>query len=351
LWCRQGACTTKLCTPFAKTPLAFVTHAELNSFERLEKFLFIGGPPVKLQFMPNRELLRQARRAALTGIVSSAGLSAAKISAGVIGHSYALLAEGIESAGDSIAGLVVLLGLVEAERPPDAEHPYGHSRSEDVAGKTISTMMFASGAILLWTNAHGLIDELFWNVPRPVPEVWVLWVAGLSLVVKGALFAYKVRVANRLRSVALKADAWNDFTDALSALAVIAGLFLVRAGALWADRASALLVSFVIMYTAYIVSDSASAALLDQQAPAEVLEHLRRLVLAVPGVAGVEKLLDRRSGLIYFVDLHLEVDGNMPVREAHALGHRVKAHVQAERPDIADVLVHLEPEDLGPDGD
>ncbi len=292
-----------------------------------------------------RDQFLQAQRAAIIGIVSSAGLAALKIAAGVLGHSYGLVAEGVESGGDSIAGVVVLVGLNEAMRPPDDEHPYGHTRSEDVAGKTISTMMFVSGVILLWTNAHGLVEELAWNVPRVAPDPWVLWIAALSLVVKGALFAYKLRVAGQLRSVALKADAWNDFADTLSACAVIVGLVVVRLGYMWADRASALAVSLLIMFTAHWVSSSASAALLDQQAPPDVLEHLRTLAMAVPGVAGVEKLLARRSGLIYFVDLHLEVNGDMSVREAHALGHRVKAHLQAARTDIADVLVHLEPAD------
>src|SRR5579864_8522079 len=107
----------------------------------------------------NRDQFKQARRAAITGIVCSTFLATVKIAAGVFGHSYALVAEGVESGGDSIAGLVVLFGIAEAVRPPDAEHPYGHSRSEDVAGKTISTMMFVSGVILLWTNAQGLIEE------------------------------------------------------------------------------------------------------------------------------------------------------------------------------------------------
>lgn len=204
-------------------------------------------------------------------------------------------------------------------------------------------MMFVSGVILLWTNAHGLIEELVWNVPRVAPDPWVLWIAALSFVLKMMLFIYKLGVAGKLRSVALKADAWNDFADTLSALAVIIGLIIVRQGNLWADRVSALVVSFLIMFTAHWVSSSASAALLDQQAPDDVLEHLRTLALSVPGVAGVEKLLARRSGLIYFVDLHLEVNGDMSVRDAHALGHRVKSHLQAARADIADVLVHLEP--------
>jgi cation diffusion facilitator family transporter len=291
----------------------------------------------------NQELVKPLRRAALTGIVGSSVLACVKIVAGATGHSHAMIADGIESGADAVTGVVVLFGLAVATQPPDEEHPYGHTRAEDVAGKTVSTLMLVSAVLLLWTNVQNIYDELAHGVPRHVPESWTLPIMCVSLAVKGALFAYKLHVGRRLRSMAVVADAWNDFTDVISAVAVLVGLSLARMGYLWADRAGAIVVSLLIMYTAHMVSRAASAALLDQQAPPEVLQALRETALAVPGVAGVEKLLARRSGLMYFVDLHLEVEGGMPVRDAHALGHDVKAKLQASRPDIADVLIHLEP--------
>ncbi len=287
--------------------------------------------------------LNQVRRAALAGILGSGVLAAVKVLAGVFGHSHGMIADGVESCGDAVAGLVVLFGLSVAEKPPDDEHPYGHSRAEDVAGNTISTMMLVSGSVLLWSNLQGFYDDMITGAPRPMPHVWTIWLILISLLVKGGLFVYKRGVGKRVRSVSLRADAWNDFTDSISAVAVLAGLLLTRAGYAWADRAGAIVVSLLIMYTAHLVSRAASAALLDQQAPQEVLTELRETALAMPGVMGVEKLLARRSGLMYFVDLHLEVDGNMPVSVAHTLGHAVKARLKASRPDIADVLIHLEP--------
>lgn len=290
-----------------------------------------------------RDQLNQVRRAALAGILGSSVLSVVKILAGVVGHSYAMIADGVESCGDAVAGLVILLGLSVAEKPPDDEHPYGHSRAEDIAGNTISTMMLVSGILLLWSNVQGLVEDLSGKTPRPIPHVWTIWLILLSLVVKGCLFVYKRNVGARIRSVSLRADAWNDFNDSISAAVVFFGLIFARAGYIWADRAGAIVVSLLIMYTAHAVSRAASAALLDQQAPPEVLRELRETARAVPGVKDVEKLLARRSGLMYFVDLHLEVDGAMPVRDAHALGHVVKSRLQASRPDIAGVLIHLEP--------
>lgn len=291
----------------------------------------------------NRELVKPLRHATLIGIVGSSLLAGVKIVAGLAGHSHAMLADGIESGGDAVTGAVVLFGLAVATQPPDEEHPYGHTRAEDVAGKTVTTLMLVSGIMLLWTNVQNIYEELAHDAPRSVPEGWTIPIMLVSLAVKSALFAYKLHVSGRLNSMSVAADAWNDFTDVISAAAVLVGLILARMGHLWADRAGAIVVALLIMYTAHVVSRAASAALLDQQAPPEVLQQLRETAMAVPGVAGVEKLLARRSGLMYFVDLHLEVDGSMPVRDAHALGHSVKEKLQASRKDIADVLIHLEP--------
>ncbi len=290
-----------------------------------------------------REQLNQVRRAAWAGIIGATTLAVLKIVAGLTGHSFALIADGVEACGDAVSGMIVLFGVNVAEQPPDDEHPYGHSRAEDIAGSTISTMMLVSGFLLLWSNALGLYNDVNDKTVHPIPHVWTIWLILFSLLVKICLFIYKRRVGASVRSVSLRADSWNDFNDSVSALVVLAGLVLSRAGFEWADRAGAIIVSLLIIYTSRMVSRTAHAALLDQQAPPEVLEELRNTTRSVEGVVDVEKLLARRSGLMYFVDLHLEVDGSMSVREAHALGHVVKARLKESRPDIADVLIHLEP--------
>ena len=145
--------------------------------------------------------LNQVRRAAWAGIIGATALAVLKLIAGFVGHSFALMADGIEACGDAISGMVVLFGVNVAEQPPDAEHPYGHSRAEDVAGNTISTMMLVSGFILLWTNVQGLYEDLHASIEHPRPHEWILWLILFSLVVKGALFIYNRRVGASVRSV------------------------------------------------------------------------------------------------------------------------------------------------------
>src|ERR1043165_274008 len=114
----------------------------------------------------NQELVKPLRRAALTGIVGSSVLACVKIVAGATGHSHAMIADGIESGADAVTGVVVLFGLAVATQPPDEEHPYGHTRAEDVAGKTVSTLMLVSAVLLLWTNVQNIYDETAPGVPR-----------------------------------------------------------------------------------------------------------------------------------------------------------------------------------------
>jgi cation diffusion facilitator family transporter len=260
-----------------------------------------------------------------------------------MGHSNAVFADGVESAGDCIASFVVLAGMGVAVLPADPGHPYGHGRAEQVAASTVATLMFASGAGLLVANAEALLAAR----SQEPPASYTLGAIAASIVLKLALSAYKLGTARRAGSAALRADAWNDAMDVLSGLAVLGGILAARNGVLWADRAAALAVAVMILITAGHLYLSSGRGLLDEQAPGELLERLRGTALAVPGVTGVEKLLARRAGLHYFVDLHLEVPPEMPVREAHRIGHEVKRRLMEAQPEVADVLVHLEPHDPG----
>lgn len=279
------------------------------------------------------------RRAAWLGILGSGALGLMKLVAGILGNSHGVLADSVESLCDSVASVVVLVGTNVALRPPDLEHPYGHDRAEGVAGSTIATIMFISGILLAATNVQSLLQ----GVPQPLPETYTLWLMLPAVSLKGALFLYKLNVGRKTGSVAVTSDAWNDFVDILSGLVVLAGLFGARANIAWADRAAAIAVTAMILYTAVRLYLTAARAQLDQQAPEPFLHSLRTTAVSVPGVAGVEKLFARRAGLMYFVDLHLELPPDMPVSDAHRIGHEVKDKLLVEHEEVADVLVHIEP--------
>ena len=282
----------------------------------------------------------QARRAAMIGVGVSLGLGALKLAGGWFGHSVALVVDAAHSLGDTFLSGVILAALILAERPPDREHPYGHSRAETVAAAFV--------AFFLILIALGLGLEVFtsWQRPHPPPELFTLAVAGCGALLQEGLYHYGSGVARRTGSRALLATAWDYRLDALGSLVVLAGVALARwGGPTWhgADEIAALVVASMILWIGCRLFWDSFQELLDRQADPALLESVRREALATAGVLGVETLRVRKSGLEYLVDIHVEVDPEQTVRQSHAIAHAVKAHLLNAVLLVKDVLVHIEP--------
>jgi cation diffusion facilitator family transporter len=274
------------------------------------------------------------------GLAVNFSLGAAKLFAGLVGNSFALLSDAVNSLGDSLTSIVVLYALRVAQRPADAEHPYGHTRAEAIAASNVALVIILSGLVVGWESLQRL------GTIHPAPPVWTLWIAAANAVIKEGLYRYKVRVGRRIGSVAIIANAWDHRSDALCSLAVLAGLSLVRWGGpalADADEAAALFVVVAILTAGIRLFCSASSELMDPQADPEFVAQIRGVATAVPGVYAVEKLWVRKTGLEYLADIHIEVDGQMAVEEGHRIGHDVKDRLLDGFPALRDVLVHLEP--------
>ncbi|GIX00343.1 MAG: hypothetical protein KatS3mg111_3675 [Pirellulaceae bacterium] len=286
------------------------------------------------------DIYRQVTRAAAAGLGINLSLGGIKLISGWYGHSLALMADAVNSLGDSIATLVVIAALYVARRPADAEHPYGHTRAEGIAATTVATLIIVSGSFVVWEG----IERLF--AAPEVPAMWTLWVAGTNVLLKEALFRYHLHVGQRTGSASLLANAWDHRADALSALAALGGLGLIYwRGAAWvsADAAASMFVGLIIIVSGMHQFRVSSSELMDLQADTDLVEAIQRVAEGIDGVEGVETLWVRKSGLEYFVDIHIEVDPHLTVYAGHAIGHRVKARLLEEFPRIRDVLVHLEP--------
>jgi cation diffusion facilitator family transporter len=278
--------------------------------------------------------------AALVGVAINLSLGVVKLAGGILGGSFALISDAVNSIGDVVTSLVVLFALYFAQRPADDEHPYGHTRAEAIAATNV--------ALLVILSAIGIGWEAFRRIGQSheVPPHWTLWIAGGSALVKEWLYRYKVNVAKQTGSSALIANAWDHRSDALCSLAVLAGLMAVRFGGphmLWADEGAALVVVAAIVWTGIQLFRTSANELMDSQADQEVLSAVRETARGVPGVMGVEKLRLRKSGLEYLADLHLEVTPEMTVDAGHRIGHLVKDRLLEQFPKLRDVLVHLEP--------
>ena len=233
----------------------------------------------------------------------------------------------------------MLYALHVAQRPPDDDHPYGHTRAEAVAGLSVALLIIVSAVIVLWQAGSQLLTV------HNAPAAWTLWVAGANVAIKEALYQYKVRVGRRTGANALIANAWDHRADALCSLAVLTGLAVVRLGGpayVWADEAAAIVVAVVIIWSGVGLYARAASELLDPQADAGLVQAIRGVAQEVAGVRGVEKLWVRKTGLEYLADIHIEVGPQLSVEDGHGIGHRVKDALVA-RFALRDVLVHLEP--------
>jgi cation diffusion facilitator family transporter len=280
------------------------------------------------------------QRVAVAGMLVSGALALIKIGAGLAGHSTAVVADGLESAGDVIASGFVLFGLTMAAKPADEEHPYGHGRIETLTGLVIGFVLIAGGGLISWASIRRV------GQPTEAVHAFVIGPLVLSLAAKMGLAFTKFRYGRRLSSAALTADAWNDAMDCLSAVAALiaVGLTLTDpARFAEADRYGGFVVGLIVITAGLRVSRETGIQLMDTMPDEAWIASIRAAAQSVEGVVGVEKCYARKTGLKYHVDLHLEVDPDMTVRRSHQIAHAVQLCILGRLDWVADVLVHVEP--------
>jgi cation diffusion facilitator family transporter len=279
-------------------------------------------------------------RSSLVGIVTNFFLALSKCLAGFVGHSFALVADGIESLSDVFSSTIVYIGLSVALRPPDKTHPYGHGKAEPLSAAVVSLAM-AGAAIAIAVESITLI-----RTPHPLPQPYTLWILLVVVALKLFLSRYVFSIAHNIDSTAVRVDAWHHLTDAITSLFALIGISVALiTGNAAADDWAALCASPVILLNAWRQLQSPLAEILDTAPPPEIEQHVREVAALVPGVVGLEKCFVRKVGFRYYVDLHVIVNGDITVRSGHAISHVVEDRVLASVVRVAKVLVHIEPEE------
>jgi cation diffusion facilitator family transporter len=282
------------------------------------------------------------RRLALLSVSVGIVLSAVKIFVGLRSGSASVLSDGLESTGDVLSSAIVYFGLWLASKPADKEHPYGHGRYETLAGLAVGGILLLAGAGIFW---HGLTSAHRHSY-LPFYALYPLFAA---VVLKIVLATLKFRVGRSILSTSLEADAWHDMTDLLSTcIALLAvGVSLLdpqRFGN--ADQLGGIAIGIIVITLSVQVVRRTIDNLLDTMPESEKLADIRRTALRVPGTMGIEKCYARRTGLRYHVDLHLEVDPALTVRESHEIATQVRFAIKENLLWVADVLIHVEPSPL-----
>ncbi|HMD70932.1 MAG TPA: cation diffusion facilitator family transporter [Bryobacteraceae bacterium] len=280
------------------------------------------------------------QRIAALGMAVSGTLAVVKVVTGLAGHSTAVVADGLESGGDVFSSGFVLLGLTLAARPPDEDHPYGHGRIEILTGLLIGLILTAGGALI----SYGAIERV--GRPREALAAYVVWPLAASLVARACMALTKFHFGRKLKSSALTADAWHETTDAVSAIVALIAVGLTLTDPvrfLNADRFGGFVVGLIVISAGVRVAYETAMQLIDTMPAPALMKEIRSAALAEAGVRGVEKCFARKTGMRYHVDLHLEVDPEMTVRQSHEIAHRVQQRVLTTLDWVAGVLVHVEP--------
>lgn len=282
----------------------------------------------------------KALRTTQIGIVISIILVFVKAISGHLGHSYALIADATETGADVISSAFLFFALRIAVRPPDEQHPYGHGKAEPIAAVIIS--LFLIGAAF-WIGFHAI--EML-ETPHDLPKKFTLAVLLIVIVVKEFMFRYVLAVGNKLNSQAVIADAYHHRSDAITSIAAFVGItiaLIAGKGYESADDWAALLAAILIIYNAIGIIRPALGEIMDAAPPAEINTKVRELAAEVSEVKEVEKCFVRKMGFDYFVDLHIQVDGLLTVKQGHAIAHEVKNKLLHSSLDVRDALIHVEP--------
>lgn len=274
------------------------------------------------------------------GLLVNAVLVLVKLLSGIVGHSYALVADAIESAADIFSSLIVWGGLRISSRSADAVYPYGYGKAEPLAAVVVALMLMGA-AIGISIQA---VREI--GTPHVTPAPFTLGVLVGVIVIKELLFRRVLGTGLEVGSRVLAADAWHHRSDALTSLAAGVGISVALIGGEeWAeaDDWAALVAAGIILVNGSRILWPAVGDLMDRRPDGDVLERIRGIALEVPGVQGIESLKVRRSGLVLYFTIHVEADPEMPLREAHILSGMVKSALRSAMPEIQGGVVHMEP--------
>ena len=286
---------------------------------------------------------RIAFRVSRISICANVILSAAKLLAGLIARSGAMVSDAVHSVSDVFSTFIVMIGVHLAGKESDREHPYGHERMECVAAIVLADILLATGLIIGWQGIRKILnpEEL------EAPGFLALIAAVLSIGVKEAMYQYTRKAAKQIDSDALMADAWHHRSDALSSVGALIGIGGARLGYPILDPVASLLICLFIAKAAYEIFRDAINKMVDESADEETENAFRSCALAHPGVMGVDRLMTRKFGNRMYVEMEISLDGGLSLTAAHAIAEEVHSDIERRFPRVKPIMIHVNPAEEG----
>lgn len=273
-------------------------------------------------------------------IIGNTLLAIIKAASGYFGNSYALIADAIESTTDIFSSFLVLFGIKYANRPADKNHPYGHGRAEPLITFLVVGFLTITATVIAYESIINI------QTPHQLPEPFTLIVLAAIIIWKEISYRLVLKKSKETNSSSLKADAWHHRSDAITSVAAFIGISIalfLGDGYEAADDWAALFASGFILYNSYLIFRPALGEIMDEHLYDDLVQNIRITSLTVEGIIGTEKCYIRKAGMIYHVDLHATVDGNISVKAGHDLSHKLKDALHDNIPGLGNILIHIEP--------
>jgi cation diffusion facilitator family transporter len=293
--------------------------------------------------MNTKQRERKSLLAVNLGLAVNIFLAGLKTGVGILGHSPALLADGINSTSDVAYYIVVSVFLRLARKPPDKEHPYGHHQLESIAALIVGAFVITTAIAVFWTAINNIYDLLLGQSDFSGASSWALWVALLTIMIKWGLTFFTGRIGRQTNNAAVQALASDHRNDIYSALAAAIGIFLGRMGLLWVDPLAGALVALVILRTGIEILRESSTDLMDTIPGQTLAQQVNELLNRVPGVKQVEEIHAHRFGPYLVINLTICVDGALSVTEGDCIACEVEDTLYQNIDFLRRVYVHYHP--------
>jgi cation diffusion facilitator family transporter len=279
-----------------------------------------------------------AERGSVISLAVNGVLFLFKIFAGIAGHSNAMIADALDTLGDTMTSTGMLVGFRIAKKPPDQDHPYGHGKAESIIAKLLAIFLIALGVKVAYSSIHVMVSHQLY-----VPGRIALIAAIVSIIVKFGLFQYTNLLGKKISSTAMTVYSWNLASDIFSSFAAFIGIGFARMGFPLADPIAALLLSFFVIRAGVIGFHRAYDELMDGAPPKPVIEGIKRIARANKNVRNIKDIKVRKMGLDIIIDMTITVDRNITVEKGHIITDEVKNDILARIPAAKEVFIHVEP--------
>ena len=283
---------------------------------------------------------QEALRVSSLSILVNALLTAGKLLAGLLAHSGAMISDAVHSASDVFSTLIVMAGVKLSGKASDREHPYGHERMECVAAILLSGVLLATGLLIGWEGVQKILAD---RAELSAPGLLAAVAALVSILVKELLFRYVRRQAKDLDSPALMAEAWHHRSDALSSVGALLGIVGARAGFPVLDPLASVVICGFIAKAAFDIFRDAVDKMVDHACDQETEDAVRLCALRQDAVERIDLLRTREFGSRIYIEMEISVDGDLSLRQAHAVAERVHDDIEREFPKVKHIMIHVNP--------